>query len=184
MHIDVHDQTSYEHSISNLAALKLIHDEGVDVTKICTHFMVHVNTHMDAGYDILVAGVNELFQSAEIYDSEIEDEDDYKELVEDGLGDSTLIIKDSLFERVLNGIFGEEFETILTKSGHALEYSDCEFRPLPLGNGIAVLMTYPGMIHELVKEIISLKHHAIKFDYRAKEMNSDGVSYQNHKRTA
>ncbi|MDC3424282.1 hypothetical protein NC797_07140 [Aquibacillus sp. 3ASR75-11] len=185
MEIDIYEKTSLEHSISNLAMLKTFHDVGVNVKQFAVKtFMVDINYQMDVSLDIFHQGAKQLFRDVEWYDTDIEYEDSYRELFEnEGAPEYTLIMKDPILEKVLNSKLGEQFNEFVDRVSHQDNYTEATFDVLPANNGIASLVWFPGMLHELASSLVEVKKKAIELINKL-ESEPDGIPNQDNRQIA
>ncbi|MGN7300740.1 hypothetical protein [Ferdinandcohnia sp. SAFN-114] len=168
MEMDVYDYESYQMSIQNLLMLKLFHDEGINVSNF-PNYMTHINYGDTNSLDIFTNGMNQLFENTIHFDYGDVDSKEFKELFEDLVGgdgphsvpEFAYVIKDPLFELLLNSPYSRVFEKLL-KGLVSDDMNVCECIVLPNRDGIGFLFEFYSQFHNVAEDCINLKHEAMK----------------------
>lgn len=167
------DKYAYLSSLSNLYALKVFHDEGVDVSKF-SDFMVYPNSFASNGLDILFEGLKGLFQEVKAFSPyDGDEENEYldslvRQKVLEFKPEYAYVIIDERVSVLLNSSFKDEVLKFL-EIDIAGEVFCGEIAVLPKGFIIAV--DFEGDIHEAVEEIVSVHRSLNKY---MKELSKDG----------
>lgn len=180
--MDIYEQQSYMTSISNMAMLKLFHDAGVNVKEkipIKT-FIVNTQQQDDTSFEIISAGFKELFEIAEPYDYGDEIPEEYENILDES--EYKLIIKDTVLATVLQSSYSKELEHAISSSTNVESYFhvEADLVILPDKSGFAILIQWPGMLHEIAENVLKVRRLATEYATKliGESENRNGISNQ------
>lgn len=186
--MDIYEQQSYLTSISNLAMLKLFHDAGVNVREKIPvkSFMVNIEQHDDTSFCIISAGFKELFEIVDSYDYGDEIPQEYEDILDES--EYKLIIKDTVLATVLQSSYSKELESAIIASTNVVEHLHVEAETviLPDKSGFAIIIQWPGMLHEVAENVLGVRRLATEYATKliTESENSNGISNQANRQTA
>ncbi|MFC0273755.1 hypothetical protein ACFFIX_20420 [Metabacillus herbersteinensis] len=185
MEMDIYEKSSLEASIGNLIMIKVFHDAGVDVMNFSNNsFMVDIQYNTDEGFSIFLEGLTSLFCNVSYYDyGEIEDSDDLKNMISDGIPEAAYLIQDPIFNKVLDSKYSEEFKLIMRDESNSFEHLEGEIIELLNKDGIAVMIWWPGMLYEVALSLINLKRKANELIHLL-ESEDNGILNQDNRQIA
>jgi hypothetical protein len=160
--IDIETKEDKRYSMSNLIQLKILFDAGIDVSNF-PRYNVQTAYNEDEGFDIFVEGLKALFHEVEVLETEEEvlksiDEETLPKL---GMPEYTIIVKDPLIKKALDGVWGDSlFRTEIQMLPN--DMMDTESDVLKNNEGFVVFLNYIGMMHETLKKIVEIKDEAIR----------------------
>lgn len=155
MEMDIYELDAYRASVSNFIMLKILHDNGIDVT-CYPNFTVYSNDYGSEGsWDILTTGLEALFCDYELYDYNEIQSSSYSSFKN---AENLIIIKDSIFADVIQGPYCEEFKEYIKN----LTTNECEIEGsiLDCKSGVIYSLSYPGYLHEILLCILDSYEYA------------------------
>lgn len=151
--MDVYDHQSYLESASNLAMLKLFHDEGADVSQFPIKvFMTSVHSPQGETLDIFFQGLRAFFEIVEWYEygEELPEEYTFKKTACENL----FVVRSVQFRTALNSPFRHVIEK---KINTLLHQTMVDAEIYILEDGLAMDISYPFMMYPVVKNILDCK---------------------------
>lgn len=159
--MDIYDHESYMTSIELLLMLKMLHDEGVNVSNY-DNFMVHVH-HGNFGECILFDGIKDLFEETyAIASYELEEDIEYKEFryLSEEPAEYYVVIRDSLFKTLSEDHFNDVIDSF---DGKRYE-GEVNMDLLKSKDGVVMFIYWLSArgMSDLLEEIIRMKRYAKK----------------------
>lgn len=186
MRLGVEEKMSYVYSIENLAALKLFHDAGVDVSSF-PDYMIDINYNSDST-EIIQAGCEALFGEFALLNTYDEKDEENEELYQifDRLGISLdseyyyicscsqmrALCKNPIYQQKFEDLFkDDEGKTkVVSQVLDGIDHVDSEEGHIIIG------FEYVGELHETAKAIVHAYNEINRLYYEMIESENNEVS--------